>query len=224
MLPNAAAIAKGAATYLFSSYDPSNTQPYTVNWSFDVQWQPANSWVASLGYVGNRGRHLVMPIDFNQPQIATAAESHQRAELFVRLQPGSHGKLKNYDGGNTDLRVPYLGFSTNAMMWEAEGISTYNSLQAGLQKRFSRGLQVTASYTWSHALDEHSGLGLFYNGNNPLDPRQSYGTATFDRTHVFIASYLYQLPSVAAKSSAAGQTRQRLGVQRRDGPAKRPAL
>jgi hypothetical protein len=91
------------------------------------------------------------------------------------------------------------------MFWEAEGISSYNALQAGLQKHLGHGLQVTASYTWSHALDEQSDLGLFYNGNNPLDPIQSYGTATFDRTHVFIASYLYQLPKPIRGGAFAGK-------------------
>ncbi len=194
LLPNSAAIAKGTAPYLFSAYDPANTLPYTENWSFDMQWQPTNTIVATLGFVGNRGRHLMLPIDFNQPGIATASSpiNGQTSSYGFNVVPTE--TLKTYEGGNTDLRVPFLGFSTNAMFWEAEGESSYNALQAGIQKHFSHGLQVTAAYTWSHALDEQSGLGLFYNGNNPLVPRQSYGTATFDRTHVFIASYLYQLP------------------------------
>jgi hypothetical protein len=205
LLPNVASMSKGSATYLFSSYDPANTLPYTKNWSLDMQWQPANSVVATLGYVGNRGRHLLMPIDFNQPQIATPQSPINGQSYSYGFNVIPTENLKTYDGGNTDLRVPYLGFSTNAMMWEAEGISTYNALQAGLQKHFSHGLQVTAAYTWSHALDEHSGLGLFYNGNNPMDPRQSYGTATFDRTHVFIASYLYQLPKLIPGESLTGK-------------------
>ena len=35
----------------------------------------------------------------------------------------------------------------------------------------SHDIQVGASYTYSHATDEQSGLGLFYNGNNPLNLR-----------------------------------------------------
>jgi hypothetical protein len=45
-----------------------------------------------------------------------------------------------------------------------------------------------------------SNLGLFFNGNNPLEPQQSYGTATFDRTHVFNSSYYYELPGVGTKT------------------------
>ncbi len=63
-------------------------------------------------------------------------------------------------------------------------MDAYNALQAHVEKRMSHGIQVGASYTWSHALDEQSGLGLFYNGNNPLNLRSGYGSSDFDRTHV----------------------------------------
>jgi len=45
-------------------------------------------------------------------------------------------------------------------------------------------LQVGASYTFSHATDEQSAMGLFYNGNNPLNLRSGYGLSDFDRKHV----------------------------------------
>src|SRR5260370_14905373 len=63
----------------------------------------------------------------------------------------------------------------------------------------SHGLMVSAAYTWSHVLDEGSGLseGLFFNGNNPLNPRSAYGTAGCHRTHVFTTRYLYQIPDLA---------------------------
>jgi hypothetical protein len=63
-------------------------------------------------------------------------------------------------------------------------------------------LQITASYTYSHTLDEGSGLGggLFFNGNDPLNPRSSYASADFDRPHVFTISYLYQLPTIKEAS------------------------
>ncbi len=54
---------------------------------------------------------------------------------------------------------PYIGFNPNADFWRAEGISTYNALQFQATKTMSHGLQVNASYTYSHSLDEGSGLG-----------------------------------------------------------------
>jgi hypothetical protein len=97
--------------------------------------------------------------------------------------------------------VPFLGYSTNSVFYKTIGVSTYNSLQLGIRKQLSRGLQMTMSYTWSHTLDEQSGLGLFFNGNDPTYPKLSYGNSAYDRTHVFVTSYLYSFPDFVKKSS-----------------------
>jgi hypothetical protein len=197
LIPNAASLAKGTTTYVFGGYDPTNTLPYSENWTFDLQWQPVNTVQLSLGYIGSRSLHQVLPIPFNQPNIATASHpiNGQTTSYGFNVVPSE--TLKTYDGGNTDLRVPYLGLSNNSVFYEAEGIATYNALQFGLRKQLSHGLQVTAAYTWSHTLDEQSGLGLFYDGNNPADPRQSYATSLYDRTHVAVVQAYYQAPNVA---------------------------
>ena len=86
--------------------------------------------------------------------------------------------LNNYEGGNVDLRVPYIGYSSESVSYTAAGVSAYNALQAHVEKRMSHGVQVGFSYTYSHAIDEQSALGLFYNGNNPLNLRSGYGSRT----------------------------------------------
>ena len=54
-------------------------------------------------------------------------------------------------------------------------------------------------------IDEQSGLGLFYNGNNPLNLRSAYGSADFDRTHVINFNYVYHVPDFCvAEHSLAG--------------------
>ena len=113
--------------------------------------------------------------------------------------------LATFEGGNTDLRVPYIGYSAESETYKAAGISQYNALQTHVEKRMSHGLQVGFSYTYSHALDEQSGMGLFFNGNNPLDLRSAYGSSDFDRTHVFNFSYVYQLPKFFTESSLKGK-------------------
>ena len=82
----------------------------------------------------------------------------------------------------------------NSVSYKAEGISNFNALQLQVHRRLSNGLQFTTSYTWSHSLDEQSGLGLFFTGNNPLTPRANYGSSDFDQTHVFLVNYSYTIP------------------------------
>ncbi len=94
--------------------------------------------------------------------------------------------------------MPYIGYDMNSVLYKAEGISNYNALQLQVRKRLSFGLQLTGTYTWSHALDQQSGLGLFFTGNNPLTPKSSYASADFDQTHVFLINYSYAFPKVTS--------------------------
>jgi len=69
--------------------------------------------------------------------------------------------------------------------------SNYNSLQASVEKRFSRGLQFQAAYTWSKSFDYGSS---FEDLLNPLDFHRSYSLSQFDARQRFVFSYIWQLP------------------------------
>ena len=215
----------GAVPAQIGGYGRNNKLPYSENYMLDLQWQPVNSLALTLGYTGNHGVHELLPIPINQPRLATPARpingqiysygfnpcdvadanncnafgpsTPQFANGGLVTEPYSNFN-SSFDGGNVDLRVPFVGYSPNLALWEAEGSSHYNALEFSVNKRLSHGLQIHGSYTWSHALDEGSGNGLFYNGNDPSNPRSAYGTSGFDRTHVFAFSYLVQLPRLAA--------------------------
>jgi hypothetical protein len=127
--------------------------------------------------------------------------------------PNGQQMLANSEGGNVDLRVPYIGYGAESELYTAEGISAYNALQAHVEKRLSHGLQAGVSYTFSRSLDEQSALGLFYNGNNPLNIRDGYGPSDFDRTHVFNFDYHFELPKFFAVSSWEGKVADGWAIQ-----------
>jgi hypothetical protein len=199
-LPNLASIENGGQPISLGVYDRGNKLPYTYNYTLDIQWQPRNDLVVELGYVGNLGRHQVIPVPFNQPGIASPSHtihgekySYGYNVLGASL-PDGNSYREDYEGGNVDHRVPYIGYAAESIDYRAAGIDAYNALTAHIEKRMSHGLQFAASYTYSHALDEQSGLGLFYNGNNPLNLRDGYASADFDRTHVINFTYVYRAP------------------------------
>ncbi len=216
--------------FAFAVYNRANKLPYTMNQTLDIQWQPRNDLAIDVGYVGNLGRHEVIPIPFNQAGIASPSYPLCGGGIVKGVQPmcpagalypqsytygysvqppatlpGGALYQTNYEGGNVDLRVPYIGYSSESESYTAAGVSAYNALQAHVEKRMSHGLQIGVSYTYSHSLDEQSALGLFYNGNNPLNLRSAYGNSDFDRTHVVNMSYLLRLHNFASESSWQGK-------------------
>lgn len=69
--------------------------------------------------------------------------------------------------------------------------SSYNSLQASLEKRFAHGLQFTTAYTFSKSFDQASSFeGII----NPIDPRISRSLSMFDARHRLVLSYYWELP------------------------------
>ena len=197
----------GCGGLFFAGYNPANKLPYSENWTLDLQWQPVNTWVVTLGYVGNHGVHEVIPLPFNQAQIATPNHILLKNGAFAQQYsygwqvPGVAAEnvqtlVDGFNTGNAALRAPFIGYDPNSTSYEAKGVSNYNALQVGLNKRMSRGLLITASYTYSHTLDEQSGLGLFFTGNDPNNLKSAYGNSDFDRTHVFSVSYFYQIPKL----------------------------
>lgn len=206
----------GCGPFLFGGYDPRNSLPYSENWTLDLQWQPRNDVVITFGYVGNHGVHETIPLPFNQAKIATPQNpvltggNYQQNYSYGYSVPGVVAEnnqtiTDGYPTGNVSLRVPYIGYDPNSVFNRAVGMSNYDALQFNVTKRMSHGLQVSGSYTYSHTLDEQSGLGLFFNGNDPNDPRSAYGNSDFDRTHVLTVVYHYELPQIATAQRWAKQ-------------------
>jgi hypothetical protein len=200
----------------FGAYGNNNVLPYTINYTLKVQWQPRNDLAVDIGYVGNRGRHSVIPIPFNEPGIATSSNPiwGEQASYGWEILNANNFDASGYDyepiagepwntysGGNIDFRVPYVGYNFNSALFKTVGVSAYDALQTHMEKRFSHGIQAGVSYTWSHALDEQSDIGIFFTGDNPDNLRDSWGPADFDRTNLVSANFLAVVPDIAKKHS-----------------------
>ncbi len=200
---------------VIGNYGIHNVLPYTEDWMLDMQWQPRTDTSIDIGYVGNRGKHAVIPIPFNEPGIATTSHpingqtysygvqvlSPTATDAYGNPLPMSTEPYDSFSGGNVDLRVPYVGYDPNSASFETVGISSYDALQVQLTKRMSHGIQLGASYTWSHTLDEQSDLGLFFTGDNPDDLRNSYASADFDQTNTLTFNYMLNLPNAVKNHS-----------------------
>ncbi|MGD0963403.1 MAG: TonB-dependent receptor [Candidatus Acidiferrales bacterium] len=234
-LPNAAGIEDGDTPFYLGVYNRANKLPYTMNSTLDIQWQPRNDLAIDIGAVNALGRHEIIPLPFNQARIASPGNPLCGPAAVCANPSGSpHAQFYTYgytvqtaagcgflgctlnlpngqpmqfnsEGGNVDERVPYIGYAGESESYTAAGVSAYNALQTHVEKKLSHGLAAGLSYTYSRSLDEQSALGLFYNGNNPLNLRGGYGPSDFDRTHVFNIDYHYELPKFVSASSVEGK-------------------
>src|SRR6202011_446574 len=75
----------------------------------------------------------------------------------------------------------------------------YPGFQAGITRRFSKGLMFNVNYTWSHMLSnqDSSGWGSLQ-GATPYPrafaPLANYGSSNFDVRHMFKGHAGYDLP------------------------------
>ncbi|MGI8742465.1 MAG: hypothetical protein ACR2NN_07810 [Bryobacteraceae bacterium] len=87
------------------------------------------------------------------------------------------------------------------------GTSNYNGLLVSLRKRTSHGLSFDANYTFAKSLDEAGLVQDFSNGySSSFFPGIDYGNSFFDRTHVFNANFLYELPFGSSVGRTSGWT------------------
>ncbi|HEV7798453.1 MAG TPA: TonB-dependent receptor, partial [Pyrinomonadaceae bacterium] len=151
--------------------DPNRKDELYHQYNLTAQWEFRPSWLAEVGYVGSMGRNLLVV-----QNIGTANDQGG---------PGSREVL----GINEVIATRY------------RGKSNYNALQSKLEKRFSRGLSILASYTWAHAIDDSPG-GICSNGasardcgpDDPLRPELERGSSDTDIRHRFTFSNVYDLP------------------------------
>jgi TonB dependent receptor len=165
-------------------YFPGAT-PHMYQWNFNIQRQLFESTTLTVGYVGSRGLHLYAARDVN-PVLPTVVNGVQ--VFGVPKGPNAVGIVSN----------PRLNPKAAALSSEAPvGDSSYHSLQVGLNRRFSHGLQSQLSYTWSKCMDNASGTYGLEGGipwSNPLNGSFDRGRCLFDRPHVFRLSGVYAFP------------------------------
>jgi hypothetical protein len=164
-------------------YHP-NVTPKMYQWNLNIQRQLFESTTITVGYVGSRGLHLYAARDVN-PVMPTIVNG---VSVFGVPRGATAGIISN----------PRLNTAAAALSSAAPvADSSYHSLQVGVNRRFSHGLQSQLSYTWSKCLDDASGTYGLEGGipwSAPLNGSFDRGRCLFDRPQVFRLSGVYALP------------------------------
>ncbi|HEY6253062.1 MAG TPA: carboxypeptidase regulatory-like domain-containing protein [Candidatus Angelobacter sp.] len=179
--------------------------PYIQQWHFDIQHEIMRNTVATVAYVGTKGTHLSQIFDLNQ--IAPLPLNQNPYALGEAIGPNDCTTFTTPSGvpitgqAAINLQVacgsdpnpfrPFLGYG-NITRVQDSGSSIYHAFEASLRHTAGR-LQLNASYTWSHAIDDSS--DRFDSGFvNSFDLAASRASSNFDQRHIFNFSYVYDLP------------------------------
>jgi len=158
-----------------------------MNYSLGVEQNVGFDTIVNISYVGALGRHLFWRRSIN-PVPVGANFDRANADPTRPASPLPPAFLRPTPGYN------------DIFYHEAAASSNYHSLQVFARRRFTRGLQFGAAWTWSKAMDYNEDPRANAAGTtvSPFVPVKvwNYGPMSWDRTHVFKLNYLYDLPDV----------------------------
>ena len=156
--------------YAYSG-DYQHFTSYAEQYLVNVQRQVSANWAVEVGYLGSESHHLYGFQDSNQAPPGTV--------------------------GSSISRLPWADYGI--IQYVADGFNgIYNSLALKVTKRFSQGLSIIASYTYSKSIDDSSGIRV--QGYDTPFPQNSYcltcerGLSAFNVPQRWITSVLYELP------------------------------
>ena len=142
--------------------------PYVQAWNIGIEKAFGNDWSVSVSYLGSKGTKLG-----GTPRINTASTPG----------PGPIAPRR---------RLPQFDTIIQTSTWFN---SNYHAGQLKVERRFSQGLNLLLSYTYSKSLSD--GPSATHQGGwqqNEFDRAANRGFSLFDLTHNLVFSYVYELP------------------------------
>jgi hypothetical protein len=183
--------------------------PYLQSWNLDIQRSLPGNMVVQIAYSGSRGVHLNGIREYNQLN-----------PKYFGLGAALNGPVANpYYGVITSgplagptitlgqsLR-PFPQYTDVSSRMETFGESSYNAMFLSFQKRMSKGLLVSASWTWAKEIDDvipapNGFSGSSFSASNPqnfYNSRAERSVASFDTPQTVVISYIYELPFGSGK-------------------------
>jgi Carboxypeptidase regulatory-like domain/TonB dependent receptor len=203
--------------------------PTVDAWNVTLQRQLTQSLSLEVGYVGNKGTHVIFPngpsYNVNAPAVGNGTDlvncptattcaltsfvpfvpQANRRPLFLNGVPAFTypGYFVTQVINGVPTQVPLTCCAVDISNYFGNNASSnYNSLQLKLEKHFSHGLQFIAHYTYSHSNAYDTTQGYY-----GVDPKLEYGPDQFNRQNVFLINTVYELPFGQGKRFMSGISR-----------------
>ena len=203
------------------SVAPSFGRPAMVEtWTLESQLQISPNLFFSLGYLGDHATHLHGLLDYPNDIPLSALALGNHLTWWTRINPdGVTPPYANfYNTWGQDVWIeqalrpfPQYGYINQDSYLQNVGQSSYDALEAKLERRFHNGLNVLASYTFSKTLTDADAIQPYYSTlqnqggtQNPYDHKAEKAVSNEDIPNNFVISYLYELPVGHGKKFMAG--------------------
>ena len=192
-------------------WDPKVQPAIADQWNVTVQHQFGGNTTLQVGYVGQKGTHLMVPFDYAQrvllPNSACATPPCTSDSPYFAKNPALFSVMGNpalKDSNGNLLSADNNGINEGATVsgTKSNGTMSYNSLQVVLQKQMTHGLQYQVAYTLSKCMSDSTGYyGAWNNAlsasaywQNVYDQKAEWAPCYYDATHVISAYAIYDLP------------------------------
>jgi len=157
-----------SSTQVTNNYalDPNYKLAYVQIWNLDIQRQLPWNTQLNIGYNGSKGTRL----DTQRALIPSCESSSCQTSPLEAI-------------------APFIYESS-------EGDSILHAASVRLRKRMSKGIGVSLQYVFSKSLDDAGsvGLGGVSVAQNPFNISADRGLSSFDQTHKFTGTWMYDLP------------------------------
>ena len=140
-------------------------QAYIEAWNLAIQRRLPGNFALEAAYVGNHAVGILNRVNINASRVPGS---------------GAAGRPLNAKFGRT----------ADTIAWGRMG-GNYNGLQVKFDRRLAQGLALTTAYTFSKSInfaDDNGTLGI------PINFSMNRGRANFDRTHMYVQSFIYDVP------------------------------
>ncbi|SEC41526.1 TonB-dependent receptor [Terriglobus roseus] len=176
-----AALAAASGIGQIYSQDQNAKSSYNEAYNLSLQHSLSNTMTMTVSYQGSKSRRLRMSYNAN---------------TYAGYVPS---------GANGQAYQPFYDFGIANV--SNEGIASYDSLQAKIEKQFGAGLYFLGGYSWAHCLDDSFGpIGQAQQGGyrnpNLLGFRYDYGSCTQDVRSRVSLNAQYELPFGRGKKFA----------------------
>jgi hypothetical protein len=167
---------------LGGSFAPDFRTSITTSWSISIEQQLGRDFAVHIAYVGNHADRTMVLVDENAGDINP---SHSTFGQRVTYSTGEYATA-----GVPDYGEVYVDQSV--------GTSAYNSLQLGVDKKISHGIQFQSNFTWQKLTDD-TGIGSVPIPN-PYNIAANKSISTFNLPLSWVSNFVYTSPSLSGQN------------------------